>query len=106
MWLFTKHGFFSAVQHFENANLIHVRARFKGDLERLCEAYETTPEVEHTPGNDYPYRMNFRREDWAKIVAGEANAIDYENFKDAVHEGTSRDSAYMDCWAALRRRQG
>ena len=39
MWLFTKHGFFSAVQNWDDANLIHVRARFQGDLEKLCEEY-------------------------------------------------------------------
>lgn len=103
MWLFCKSGFFSAVQHFENANVIHVRARFEGDLERLCETHGVKPDVSVTPGNDYRYRMNFPRKMWAEIVAKEAECIDYSNFKNAVHDGTSRDSAYMGCWSAMRR---
>ena len=37
MWVFTKTGFFSAVQNNQDSSLIHVRARFKGDLEKLCK---------------------------------------------------------------------
>lgn len=102
MWIFTKNGFFSAVQHFEDANLIHVRARFRGDLERLCAAHNVEARVSETPANDYPFRMDFDRDVWTRIVAAEADGIDYSNFKGAVHEGTSRDRAYMNVWAALR----
>ncbi|MGI6355190.1 MAG: hypothetical protein ACOX6W_08855 [Lentisphaeria bacterium] len=102
MWLFCKSGFFSAVQHLDSADAIHVRARFAGDLERLCAAHGMTPKVAHTPGNDYPYRMDFSRSQWSRIVQAEAEAIDYGNFKAAVHGDLRRDAAYMDCWAALR----
>jgi len=76
--------------------------RFVGDLERLCTAHAVAPKVAHTPGNDYPYRMDFSRALWARIVQAEAEAIDYDNFKDSVHGMRSRDIAYMSCWAALR----
>ena len=65
MWLYSKHGFFSAAQHFDDANVIHARTQFKGDLERLCKAYGLEPHVEYTPDGDYSYRMNFPREVWA-----------------------------------------
>lgn len=105
MWLFCKSGFFSAVQHSNQPGLIHVRARFAGDLERLCQAHEVTPAITHTPGNDYAYRMDFPRAIWADIAQAEAEAIDYENFKAAVHDHSARDHAYMDCWYALRNAQ-
>lgn len=105
MWLFCKSGFFSAVQHFENPGIIHVRARFEGDLERLCKAHNVAPEVNVTPGNDYRFRMDFDRKTWAEIVSSEAESIDYPNFKNVVHDGTSRDRAYMNCWSAMRREQ-
>ena len=105
MWLFCKSGFFSAVQHKDNADIIHVRARFAGDLERLCAVHGEAPKVVHTPGNDYPYRMDFSRSQWGRIAQAEAEAIDYGNFKTAVHGGPRRNVAYMDCWAALRRVQ-
>lgn len=104
MWLFCKSGFFSAVQHAENPSLIHVRARFEGDIERLCEVNGIRDvAVEHTPGNDYPYRADFPRSVWAEVVSREASVIDYTNFKNAVHDSTSRDQAYMAVWASLRR---
>ena len=105
MWLFSKSGFFSAVQHFENPNLIHVRARFDGDLERLCIDHDVKPCIVVTPGNDYRYRMDFERATWTRIVSQEANAINYTNFKNAVHDGSQRDEAYMDVWWAMRRHQ-
>ena len=104
MWLFCKSGFFSAVQHKECSDLIHVRARFEGDLESLCAIHGIDGvTVTHTPDNDYPYRADFPREDWRDICLREADAIDYTNFKNEVHDGTSRDPAYMAVWAAMRR---
>lgn len=101
MWLFSKHGFFSAVQNYNDENLIHVRARFKGDLERLCKTYGVEPNVVETPHGDYPLRMDFDRKKWGEIVKGEAEAIDYINFKNAVHDGTERDYAYFKVWDVL-----
>lgn len=105
MWLFCKSGFFSAVQHFNNPDLIHVRARFNGDLECLCEVHGIKPCVTETPGNDYRYRMNFNRKDWARIVSQEAAEINYTNFKNAVHDRTERDDAYMAVWWDMRQHQ-
>ncbi len=102
MWLYCKSGFFSAVKHAEKESTIHVRARFKGDLQRLCKAHGIKSKVKTTPQNDYAYRMDFTHEDWARIVREEAEAIDYGNFKNAVHDGTERDRAYMDTWCAMR----
>jgi hypothetical protein len=42
------------------------------------------------------------RAEWARIAAEEAASIDYDNFKDAVHDGTVRDDAYMEVWSDLR----
>ena len=95
MWIFTKHGFFSAVENYNDSNLIHVRARFDGDLERLCKDYGVEPNVVRTPDGDYPLRMDFDRKKWGEILKGEAEAIDYPKFKPAVHDGTIRDRAYL-----------
>ncbi len=102
MWMYCKSGFFSAVRHFEKPDTMHVRARFEGDLERLCRAHGVKCAVSVTPDNDYRYRMDFSRKEWSRIVAEEADAIDYGNFKDAVHDGTARDAAYMGAWSAMR----
>ncbi len=105
MWIFCKGGFFSAVEHFDNKAVIHVRARFAGDLERLCQAHGVEPKVMVTPGNDYAYRMDFDRSVWTRLVAAEADQIDYANFKNAVHDGTVRDQAYLGVWSVLSHAQ-
>ena len=105
MWLFCKSGFFSAVQHIDAPGTVHVRARFAGDLERLCGAHGVKPCVQVTPSADYRFRMDFPRETWARIVSEEAAAIDYTNFKAAVHDGTARDEAYFGAWVAMRNGQ-
>jgi len=106
MWLFCRSGFFSAVLNYERDDTIHVRARFEGDLERLLESHgiEGIP-ISHTPGNDYPYRADIPTETWSIICLEEAKDIDYINFKNAVHDGTNRDKAYMDVWKTLRQSQ-
>ncbi len=106
MWVFCKEGFFSAVAHRDKPEYMMVRARFGGDLERLCAKHGIKAEVTVTPEADYRYRMVFAKNVWAELMRREAEAIDYDNFKDAVHEGTVRDRAYMACWSALSRAQG
>ena len=112
MWLFTKYGFFSAVRNMDNPGLTHVRARFKGDLSRLIAyAYghrelkgvlsPKRPVVRYTPRNDYAWRADFPKADFAAIVAATALEIDYTNFKNAAHCGTLRDNAYMRVWGVM-----
>lgn len=105
MWVFTKNGFFSAVAHRDRPGFLLVRARFAGDLERLCKAHDIKPEVRETPDADYRFRMDFDRNTWAWVMEGESECIDYPNFKAAVHDGTERDWAYMGCWNAMRQGQ-
>lgn len=106
MWLFCKSGFFSAVEHWEKPGTIHLRARFEGDLERLCAAHGLDPAaIQVTPHGDYRFRMDLPKADWARVAAEEAAGVDYPNFKAAAHDGTARDAAYLGAWAALRRGQ-
>ena len=103
MWIFCKYGFFSAVQHIDKPKTLLVRARFKGDLERLYKAMDHSKcgPIQKTPDADYLYRMECPKKDFAEVVWRTAGEIDYPNFKDAMHDGTVRDQAYMNCWRAL-----
>lgn len=104
MWLFTKSGFFSAVQHREAPDLVIVRARWRKDLQALLVANGNPHGVviHSSPCADYPYRATMKKETWARMVAAEAERVDYDNFKDAAHDGTARDAALLKCWAAMR----
>lgn len=105
MWLFCKSGFFSAVVDRDDTERVLVRARFKGDLERLQSSMPRSArnEVLHTPDADYPFRSFVRRSDWETAVLAQAEEMDYHNFKAAAHDGTNRDAAYMAVWSAMRR---
>lgn len=113
MWLFTKKGFYSAVAHETEPDTIHLRARFRFDLEQLLHGM-THGEIVETPDSDYRFRTDISVDDWKDILVREASDIDYTNFKEAVHEGADgcggagesvRDKAYMEVWGALAEAQ-
>lgn len=102
MWLFTKHGFFSAVQdNYCNEDEVMVRARSKADLEALCKALNIpATAIATTPQADYRQRLKLTKRQWSEYVAGAAQATNYPNFKDTVDD-CPRHDAYMKCWEAL-----
>lgn len=98
MWIFLKDSFLSVVAHRDRPDDLLVRARKKGDVRRAF------PEAEeqHTPHADYPYRAIIPRVRVAEVMAAQAHAIDYDNFKNQV-EDDARHGAYLDCWAIMAR---
>ena len=101
MWLFCKSGYFSAVKHNAKPNTSLRRARVEGDLERLAGAHQIDMRVEHTLEADYAFRAELSAAEWTRAVMEESDAIDYGNFKNAVHDGTARDDAYMEVWGVM-----
>jgi len=113
MWLFTKYGFFSATQHASRKDLIHLRSRFKGDLEKLFEASRTAvrgimegAEIETTINKASPSDLGFycdvNREIWAAICAFVGNDIDYSYFDTCVEKGSGRAEAYGHVYETMR----
>jgi hypothetical protein len=121
MWLFTKVGFFSAVQcgpetpHESKAfpkmktgematDFLTIRARIAGDLERLRADYapELGPTIE-LPGRDYPYRAYIRKEQFAAALCRASLDIDYGNFKDMITRefGNFRHNLYAKVWSVM-----
>src|SRR5205809_7645837 len=96
MWLFTKHGFFSAVCARQgdgrygqpvDPDRIMVRARMRGHLEALkghFPALFAGCEIRESAGTDYTYRIFVAKPAWAEIVAALAAETDYDNFKSEV----------------------
>lgn len=125
MWLMTPRGFYSAVQHNTNRDLLVVRTRDRGDAESLKDWYQTwTEDVQDLAAqaeveapavpdavittyehSDYPWRVILPRGAWAAFVAEAVEDLDYGNFKDAVkvNQGYERAAVYTQVWAALLR---
>ena len=110
MWLFTRYGFYSVVLDKADANRLQVRARIRGDLERLRTFARQLADVEMdplipTPDGDYAFRCIIARDAWIKVAAALAGDIDYPNFKNQTHGEGDRDAAYMDVWTTMHELQ-
>lgn len=83
MWIFFKGGaFLSIVQKptDKGANTLTVRARAKGDIERIFHGAK----VVEGEGTDYLYRAVLPRSVVVARIADAVEAIDFSNFKDTV----------------------
>lgn len=90
MWLFTRHGFYSAVSALQGKKVdrsrVVVRARIRIHLVNLCEAFHVLPDqrkITSSEQSDYRYRLVVPADVWAQVVHDLACDIDYPNFKDA-----------------------
>lgn len=103
MWLFTKIGFFSAVQKTGTDELT-IRARVYEDLERLREQYlpDLSPTIGHA-GTDYPWRATVAHSKFAAALGRIALDVDYGNFKNEVAKSQGKDRAarYGKVWSVL-----
>ncbi|TWU23669.1 hypothetical protein [Bythopirellula polymerisocia] len=96
MWIFTKHGFFSAVcsrqgngEHGQpiDLNRIMVRARVRDDLETLQKRFPellADCQIQESADTDYAFRLFLPKVTWVEVVAGLADETDYDNFKSEV----------------------
>lgn len=122
MWLFTKHGFFSAVcarqgngQHSQpvDPHRIMVRARLKSHLESLKKRFPdllANCEIREFPGSDYAFRIFVDKPIWSQVLVGLNDELDYDNFKSEVadyqgKEGAAYEHALHEVWAVMNRLQ-
>ena len=122
MWIFTKHGFFSAVcarqgegKHGQpvDPDRIMVRARVRGHLEALKKRFPDLLrecEVQESTGTDYAYRLFAQKSAWTRVLAGLAEETDYDNFKSEVarHQGragATYEHSLHEVWSVMHRLQ-
>ncbi len=104
MWLFTRYGFFSAVQSHTSPDEITVRARVRKDLDALRRgAAGALGPTTHTTNTDYPYRANISRANWSATLAALGQDLDYTNFKAMVEatQGKARHDLYSEVWRTM-----
>lgn len=100
MWICLNNAFFSIVDPDDGSGRLLVRARRKGDHERVFPGVK----VERTPGRDYLYRALIDRELVAKTIAGQVRQVSYPNFKSSVRDRKLHD-AYSSFWHTHARLQ-
>lgn len=108
MWIFTDVGFFSIVRKPEDEDdgMVTIRARVRGDLERLREIYlPALGDIIEGGGTDYPFRARAKQSDFSEALRLIGENIGYSNFKSEVSakQGHPRAHVYSDVWRALLR---
>lgn len=100
MWLFTVDGMFSVVLVKDDDNsewsspirdLVEVRARRRGHLERLCRKCGIEQEIHKRRDSQNPYRISMSKDEFAEVIARVISDIDYDRFKEAAKRSRPRD---------------
>ena len=102
MWIATKVGFFSIVRKEEKD--FHVRARLRPDLVELLDLAGIESEIFESEYADYRFRIVVDSNTVRKIGAVLFKEIDYDNFKNTIHDSsTQREKyeAYGTIWSTM-----
>lgn len=83
MWIFTKNGFVSCVQHRENTDVIIVRARKREHLASFV-GDQLAANIFTLEFSDYQYRIELPRATLQQLVAAQIDQLDYPNFKNSI----------------------
>jgi hypothetical protein len=122
MWIFTKHGFFSAGcarkgsgSHGQpvDPDRIMVRARIRGHLEALKKRFADLLgecDIQESSGTDYAYRLFVQKSAWMQVLAALAEETDYDNFKSEVarHQGragVAYEHSLHEVWSVMNKLQ-
>jgi hypothetical protein len=100
MWISLSDAFLSIVAIPGYPELLKVRARRSGDIERIFP----DAVVQRTPGRDYLYRTELPRAIVSRMIAASLDAIDYDNFKNSVDDDRLH-SAYSLVWSTMSKLQ-
>lgn len=96
MWLMLNDAFLSIVSKDCPRSSLLVRARRKGDIEKIFP--DAT--VKRSTTTDYLFRAVVPRDQVEQAIVGEVRRINYGNFKDSVTDKPLHD-AYLRCWTAM-----
>ena len=96
MWIFLNDSFLSVVEHKDKADVLLVRSRIAGDIERAVPEIEVF-ELENA---DYRYRAEVGRQRFKDAMCAAVDRIHYTNFKNSVKE-PKRKTAYLRVWQEM-----
>lgn len=105
MWIITKSGFISAVQHDKNSELMRVRAR---KIEHLQKPFPHLKVVDFgEKASDYRYHCDVPRDEFAAWLLIELDQVDYTSHAKEAMSGDDHEfySALMGCWGQLAKIQ-
>ena len=102
MWIQFNNSFLSIVENRDNKKELLVRARIKGDIEKIFPKAK----VFEDNNADYKYRTFLLKNEVANEIIKNINEINYDNFKNSISKTDSeRYFAYTKVWGELRKLQ-
>jgi hypothetical protein len=96
MWVYLNNSSLSIVAHRTKPEYLLVRARLKGDIERVFPGAE----ISESAHNDYRFRTEVKRADAGRVLGEITADLRYDNFKHSVGE-PDRHDAYVKAWEAM-----
>lgn len=102
MWIFLKDGFFSVIEHPDSKKHVVIRARVKGDIEKV---FPENGGVEMTEDSDYRFRAPMTKDRFASHIAQQATLINYKNFKNSINDKERREYWYEEVWNTMANMQ-
>ena len=100
MWIQFNNSFLSIVENRDNKLELLVRARVKGDIEKIFP----DANVFEDDSADYKYRAFISKAKVSAKMMFKMTNINYDNFKNSVME-SERKNAYNNVWIELRKLQ-
>ena len=101
-------GSFSTVIDKMKPGRMLIRARCKRDIQNLYRRYRAKCPSMRKPASDenrdYRWRLSISKRDWVKLAGLLAVAVDYANFKSAVHQRpdqANKSGPYLEIWAVM-----
>ena len=102
MWVLLNNAFFSIVKNRNKKNELLVRARIKGDIEKVFPEANTFEDK----NADYRYRAFIETSIVVDKISNEIFKIDYDIFKISISiDDFSRTIAYGNVWKELYKLQ-
>ena len=98
MWLMTTRGFYSVVEHRDDADRLLVRARTREDIEALAGLVAAAPVWLESA--DYAWRVETTRTEWQAAMQVLVREITYPNFKSAIKDDV-HERAYHRVWYVM-----
>lgn len=102
MWVMLNDSFLSIVENMNNPEELLVRARVKGDIERVFHDAAVFEDL----NADYKYRAFINRQIVQAEISKQVEGINYYNFKNSISKNEQeRHDAYIQVWSALHKIQ-
>ncbi len=102
MWIQFNNSFLSIVLNRNNQKELLVRARVKGDIEKIFPSAK----VFIDESADYKFRAFLPKSDVVEKIMGKVLEINYDNFKNSIlNNDHERKKIYSNIWFELKKLQ-